>query len=103
MACIKLSPDIAKCLICGHEFSTPATAEKCHCHCEAVPWIGPFPWRPGLGDRIALFLHRWIWSKPCAGCQKRQAWLNRHPRLAIAVSVVGAAFIGWVVLRMLGL
>jgi hypothetical protein len=57
--------------------------------------------KPGLGDRVARFIYRWIRSKPCAGCRKRQAWLNRHPRLAMAVSIAGAAFIAWTVLRML--
>lgn len=41
-------------------------------------WIVPERSR-GLGDDIAKAIH-WItrgWLKPCGGCRKRQAWLNR--------------------------
>ncbi len=32
--------------------------------------------RPGLGDVIAWITHK-LGIRQCAGCKKRQAWLNR--------------------------
>lgn len=34
------------------------------------------PGKPGLGDAIASATKK-VGIKPCAGCKKRQAWLNR--------------------------
>lgn len=60
-----------RCTVCGEEFD--ATCEDCvrgfaeaHQHSHY-----------GLGDIVALGIKRLLGVKPCRGCKRRQAGLNR--------------------------